>query len=328
MHGGTCEKAPASAAAGKESMGKKDILARSFFSDPERFAELINVRFFQGKEILSPGHLISVNRKYPSLSGTSGEKERDVLMKDQKNNILYGLEIEEEPDYSMPERVMVYGACEYEHQIQEIHKKHRKKQDYKKYREWKSRMKEADFLIPTITVVLYLGEEHWEGRRKLSQMFRFPEEIRKLFDPEYYEYGFPLIEADFENPEFYRTDLREFFQAMQCRREKKRLANLFRTEAFQKLDPETERMIAAHMNIKRLVHKMEEEELPMCKAFQDLMREERQSGKREGRREGKKEGKQEEKILIIRRMLQEGMDKKQISRLTRCTIKELAEARK
>lgn len=123
---------------------------------------------------------------------------------------------------------------------------------------------------------------------------------------------------------------------MQCRREKKHLANLFWTEAFQKLDPETKRMIAVHMNIKRLVHKMKEERLPMCKAFQDLMREERQSGKREGIREGKREGvkkgkregKKEEKLLIIRRMLREGMNKRQIGRLTRCTAKELAEAAK
>ncbi|MBD5528545.1 MAG: hypothetical protein HDR02_09085 [Lachnospiraceae bacterium] len=69
---------------------------------------------------------------------------------------------------------------------------------------------------------------------------------------------------------------------------------------------------------------MEKEELPMCKAFSELMEEER----REGKREGKKEGKREEKIRIIRQLLKEGLDETFIHRITKCTREEFAAAGK
>ncbi len=77
--------------------------------------------------------------------------------------------------------------------------------------------------------------------------------------------------------------------------------------------------MALHLNIKKLVYKMEKEELPMCKAFNDLMKEQRQDGIKVGRREGKKE----EKLQIIRRMLKAGMDEKIIVQMTKCTREEL-----
>ncbi len=216
-------------------------------------------------------------------------KERDVLMKDKTWNVIYGLEIETESDYSMPERVMLYDACEYNRQIRVINKRHKDRKDYKNYREKKSRMKKNDFLLPTLTAVLFLGEGSWEGRRRLSQMFRMYPQIDKLMGAEFYDYGFPLIEADFVNPDNYKTDLKVFFEAMQCRKDRNALRNLFGEERFSSLAPETERVIALHLNIKKLVYKMEKEELPMCKAFNDLMKEQRRDGIKEGRREGKRE---------------------------------------
>lgn len=56
----------------------------------------------------------------------------------------------------------------------------------------------------------------------------------------------------------------------------------------------------------------------MCKAFDDLMKEERREGKREGRRE--------EKIRIIRQMIKEGLDESLIRKMTKCTKEELAVA--
>ena len=61
----------------------------------------------------------------------------------------------------------------------------------------------------------------------------------------------------------------------------------------------------------------------MCKAFNDLMKEQRQDGIKAGRREGKREGKKEEKLQIVRRMLKAGMDEKIIVQMTKCTREEL-----
>lgn len=219
---------------------------------------------------------------------------------------------------------MVYDACEYEYQIKEIDREHRERKDYQSYREKKSRIKADEFLFPTVTVVLYLREGHWKGRRKLSQMFQVSMETRKLLGRKLNDYDFPLIEADYVNPEDYSTDLKEFFQAMQCRGDKRKLRMLFQTDRFQHLSAETECIIARHLHVIRLIHKMEKEELPMCKAFSELMEEER----REGKREGKKEGKREEKIRIIRQLLKEGLDETFIHRITKCTREEFATAAK
>ncbi|MBD5443965.1 MAG: hypothetical protein HDR29_00245 [Lachnospiraceae bacterium] len=299
-------------------MGKKDIVDRPFFSDCERFAELINCSIYGGEKILSSKDLILLQRKYPSLSGVSGENERDILMKDRKHNICYGIEIETESDYSMPERVMVYDICEYEYQIKVLHKEHIDRKDYKNYKEKKSRMKESDILLPTVTVVLYLGEGRWEGRLKLSQMFGMSEHIKNLIGTRLHDYDFPIIEADYVNSEDYKTDLKEFFQAMQCRGDRKGLESLFRTDRFQNIRLDTARAIAVHLNVKELIHKMDKEEKSMCRAFEELMEEKRQEGKIKGRSEGKRE----EKLLIIKRMIKEGLDEALISKVTRCTKEE------
>ena len=310
------------ATAGKRHMGKLDIKDREYFSDYERFAEIFNINVYHGEKVLLPENLVLLNRNYLLEENSVKVKERDILMKDKAWNVIYGLEIETESDYSMPERVMLYDACEYDRQIKEINQRHKDRKDYQSYREKKSRMKKNDFLLPTLTAVLFLGEGKWEGRQRLSQLFRMHPQIEKLMKPEFFDYGFPLIEADSVNPDSYRTDLKEFFEAMQCRRDRNALRNLLGTERFSSLASETEQVIALHLNIKKLVYKMEKEELPMCKAFNDLMKEQRRDGIKEGRREGKKE----EKLKIVRRMLNAGMDEKIIVQMTKCTREELGMA--
>jgi len=325
---------------GKGYMGKKDIVDRPYFSDRQRFAELVNAAIYHGENVLLPGSLTPLRRKYPSLASGSGELERDVLMKDTAHNICYGIEIETESDYGMPQRVITYDACDYEYQMKEIDRGHRARKDYRNFREKKSRMRESDFLLPTITIVLYLGEGHWQGRRKLSQMFRLPAASRDLLGANLQDYCFSLVEADYVDPAHYRTDLCNFFQAMQCRGDRDKLKSLFRTEAFRHLDTDTEHAIAGHLHIERLLYKMEKEELPMCLAFDELEKELREEGRKEGKREGKREGKKEglkegkiagrkeERIQIVRQMIKENLDEALIRKITECSKEEYAIAAK
>ncbi len=60
-------------------MGRKDIADRLYFSDCRRFAELINVVLYHGEEVLLPGNLSLLRRKYPSLSSACGELERSFI---------------------------------------------------------------------------------------------------------------------------------------------------------------------------------------------------------------------------------------------------------
>ncbi len=318
------------------------MTGRVFFSDKERFAELLNLHLYHGAKVLSSENLVQRKREYSSLADVYGQKNRDILMEDTKNRICYGVELETEADYSMPERIMVYDACEYEHQIRAICRKHQEEGTFEEFRDRKSRMKKEDFLLPTVTVVLYLGEGHWEGKRRLTDLFPLPVYAAESSGNGICDYTFSLLEADFLSTEDHRTDLKEFFQAMQCRQDRERLKKLLRSDGFQRRGPETELAIAAHLNIRRLVRRMRKGEVPMCKAFDDLMQEERRNGRKEGmergiekglekgikkgKKEGKKEGKKAERLGIIGRMKKEGLEEAQIIRLTRCTKEEYAAA--
>lgn len=295
-------------------MGKKDSIGKLFFADEGRFAELFNTALYNGKKVIRPENLVLAGRDYPGLPGTGG-KQRDILMKDREQNICYGLELETESDWSMPERVLVYDVCEWEMQIREIIKSREKREEEKRtYRERKSRMGEGDFLLPVITAVLYLGSGRWEGRNRLSELFRIPGILREQMGTRLPDYRFILVEADYVKAEDYRTELREFFQAMQCRKDKEKLRRLCRTERFRRLDRETELAIALHLDRRYLVRKIEKEGLHMCQALDEWMADERA------------EGKKEERMIIIRCMLQEGMDKELIRKVTKCSGKELSMA--
>lgn len=270
-------------------MGKRDILDRKFFADRGRFAELVNAELYHGEKILIPEELELLKRSYPSLASVSGEKTRDIMMLDQRQNICYGLEIETESDYSMPERVMTYDASEYEYQIRELGRLHRERKEYKDYRSRKSRVTENDFLFPIVTMVLYLGEGQWQGKRKLRELFRIPKEAGQQLGRLLQDYDFLLIGAESVNVRNYHTDLREFFQAMQCRKEKKKLKELFQTEGFKNLSRETELVITAHLGEKKLFQQVEEG-MSMCKALDDWMKEEREIGRREGQKQGQRQG--------------------------------------
>ena len=317
-------------------MGKKDITGKAYFKDAARFAELMNAVLYRGEKIIRPEKLVPMEREYPALAGDT-DKSRDVFMKDTEYQILYGLELETESDYSMPARVMVYDACEYERQIRKIAGTRKKTQTKGTYREKKSRLRAEDYLLPVITVVLYLGEDHWEGRRKLSDLFQVPDKIKKRLEGRIPEYDFRLIEADYVNAEDYETDLREFFRIMQCRKDKGKMNELCHSERFRNLDPETVRAIAIHIDRKGLMPKVEKEGVILCQAFDELMEDKRQEGIeqgiqqgiKQGMQEGIKEGERKCKISIIRRMLEAGMEGAQIRRITQCPEEEilLAEGR-
>lgn len=294
--------------------GEKRFSREGFFYRPQEICGVVECNPLSRENCIQAEELELVKRVYPSLSG-KGEMSRDIFMKDVKRNICYGLELETESDYSMPERVMVYDACELEQQVKEISKQQKENAqagNKPDYREKKSRMKETDFLLPVVTVVLYLGTDHWEGRRKLSELYHISEETEELMQELLPDYGFPLLEADYINAEAFETDLREFFLAMQCRNDKKKLKELFQTEHIRNLKEETAWAIAVHMDRERLMPKIRKENSDMCNAIEEIY----EDGKIEGRVEGRS--------IIIRNMLQEGMDREFICGITGCSQEEFA----
>lgn len=266
-------------------MGKKDTYTTPYIAKRKRFAELVNVNIYNGKGIVKEEMLTRLGGCYPALSSPAGNKRRDILMEQKDPRIRYGIELETEIDYGMPERIMLYDAGEYESQIRENDQKHREDRSYDTYVEKKSRMKETDRFVPVITIVLYLGEGRWTAPDKLTEILETSGESEEYFKEFLQDYKIHVVEADLVKPEDYHTDLKEFFLALQCRNDRGRLRELFQRESFQNLSHDAELAIAVNLNLKTLIVKMEEENMPMCKAFEELMMEQEEIGMKRGIKE-------------------------------------------
>lgn len=101
-------------------------------------------------------------------------------------------------------------------------------------------------------------------------------------------------------------------------RGRKRLSELLQEEQFRNMREDTEWVIAAYLDRKRLAARMKKEGLNMCQALDELMEDKKH--------EGKQEGKQEERELIVCRMMQEGLELSLISKITGCSEEELTAA--
>lgn len=263
-------------------MGKKDTYTRPFMANKERFAELINVHIYQGKDFVKPEMLKRLRGGYPALSSATGEKVRDILMEQENPRMRYGMELETGIDYGMPERIMLYDAGEYEKQIRERNRDKRSRGEGQSYTEKKSRMEKGERFIPVITIVLYLGEGKWQAPQRMKGMLEIDSEMPECAERFIQDYKIQVVDADFVDPKDYRTDLKEFFMALQCRNNRKKLRALLQSDEFQHLEQETEMAIAVNLNLKPIITKMEEEEISMCKAFEELMIEQEELGMEKG----------------------------------------------
>lgn len=300
-------------------MGKKDIVDREYFANTERFCEIWNNQFDGDRFELKPQDLVRVDGRYKSIGNGSGEWERDILMKHRTLPILFGMEIETESDYGMPERVMCYDTGEYERQIRMNHRQHLEAGEYLLYREKKSRMKYQDKLIPVFNLVLFLGEGKYQGRNLLSQMYaEIPTEARRALQSQMQEYSCRVVEGELLDACEYETDLKYFFQALQSRRDKTKLQALFQSDEFRNMSEETEGVIAVHMNIKGLIEKMEREDKRMCVAFDELVMDKLN--------EGIEKGTNDTRNSIIIELIKAGMDQPFIEKVTKCTQKEYVDA--
>ncbi len=131
------------------------------------------------------------------------------LLKVQKNSSVHGLEfailgIENQSriHYAMPMRIMGYDYSSYKRQYDNNAAKYRTKDtasqtdgltpdnssnemvsantpDKLNPNEFLSRMKRTDKFSPVITIVIYYGEEPWDGARSLHEMLNIPNEFKK-----------------------------------------------------------------------------------------------------------------------------------------------------
>ncbi|MDE7403702.1 MAG: Rpn family recombination-promoting nuclease/putative transposase [Lachnospiraceae bacterium] len=290
-------------------MGKEDIKLKTYFENERRYADLWNGAVFGGKEVLKAEQLMEAN---PVLHQADGqnilERNRDLVMKqscDGQCYAVFAVENQQTIDYSMPARIMLQEALEYNRQIKAITRKNEFEaktcDPYHDAGERLYRFRKADLLHPVVTLVVYWGEEEWIGARSLHDMIDFgigdkslEEELRKLV-PEYPIHFLNI--SVFERLEYFKTELRPLLELFKRRNSKKLFMEYIEAnEAHWNMDDESWYMLSQLTHSKSLSKLIEEKnqreqlkrinierkEITMCKAIDDLENDARNEGREEG----------------------------------------------
>ena len=155
----------------------KDVKWSEFFEDNRRYADIINGVICKGQQLVSEGNL-------SELDGRSRGKFRDAVRKVAFgiNFAIVGIENQDEIDYEFPVRIMEYDVARYRRQVSEIKKSVRKKGVKLKPEGYMYGFKKDSRLHPVTTIVLYAGEENWDGPKCLHEIIDFadiPESLKE-----------------------------------------------------------------------------------------------------------------------------------------------------
>lgn len=257
-------------------MGRKDISLKSYLQDTARYADLWNGGVFQGRQVVKAKELQEVT---PVRSGAGRsalvEKTGDLVMKqnyDGQRFVILSLENQDEIDYGIPVRVMLQEALEYERQLRDIRRRNEKAYEeyrkrcgetpakvYKDAGEYLYKIKKEDRLFPVATLIVYWGEEKWQGPRNLSEMIDFGEkgagvgsELKKLV-PEYPLHFLDL--STFGHLEYFRTELRPLLELFAKRNSRESLREcLEANETYWEMNDESWDLLTRLTGSKSLEH--------------------------------------------------------------------------
>ena len=227
------------------------------------------------------------------------ERYRDVVKSAQGMEfVLLGIENQEKIHYAMPLRCRIYDDLQYFKQVQMIAEKNRKEKFWRGRSgdEFLSGMKKQDRIKACFTIVIYYGEEEWDGPRSLQDMVELPEALRPYFQ----DYKMQLLcVRDEDGSSFSQRDVKQLFYVLYSlynNEEEK-----FRKEKIY-VNGETYRTIAAVQKNEKLMEGVsidEEEGISMCSALDRIW----ENGRKEGIKEGIKEGKDESRKECIEKLL-------------------------
>ncbi len=278
---------------------KKDTWTKTYMENTKVFADVFNFLIYKGKQVICPEKLHSLNTTVIGApygadgAGVPVQKFRDVLKymvameDDTAAYLLFGVENQSEIHYAMPVRNMVYDALQYAAQVDLASKSHRKEKNGKKPStgEYLSGFYKEDRLLPVITVVIYFGASEWDGPMSIYDMLSISDEELLSFIPNYKINLIAPANLTEEIAEQFHTDIREVMLYIKYSKDKEKLTKLLASnDKFQKMDRITAETINAVTGSK-LKFSEDEEVVNMCKAIDDIRKEERAEGKIQEKKE-------------------------------------------
>lgn len=281
-------------------MQEQDITPKEYWDDEERVADLINVCLLDGEQWVKAEDIEDADSSLFGAAKWFGryvtkQKYRDIVRKVRLGArfAFIGIEDQGKVHFAMPVRAMGYDFLGYDRQVKKISRHHRKQKDLHGGAEFLSGFSMSDLLAPTVTAILYFGDEPWNGPRSLKDMMQledFPESFRKLVN----DYPLHIIDVKrFADSERFKTDLRLVFGFLQRQHENERLRDFVQANEndFREIEEDAFALMAVMSHTEELMRfrfkNRKGGKVDMCKALDDM----RQEAKAEGKLEGKLEGK-------------------------------------
>ena len=283
---------------------KPDIVVKNYWRNNEQFADFFNAVLFDGKEIIKADELEDIDTEEPSILEHKDYAEsigaaRDNVKIRKKSTIynvelvILGMEGQERIHYAMPMRVMGYDYGTYKKQYDDNAKKYKNANGMSRD-EYMSKMKKMDKFIPVITIVVYYGENPWDGALSLHEMLNIPKEVEPFVN----DYKMHLIEARKNNLKLHNINNIDLFNLLEILLNKDEKLKETEEKAIQyasehDVDKSVIMTVAGAANCKMDYDMIAGKgSVDMCTVFEET----RFEGRLEGRLEGKLDGRAEEII--------------------------------
>ena len=286
-------------------LGKKDIAEKLYTENNRVFADIVNYMVYDGAEIVHPADLMELGSEELMLKGEDKQQRyRDVMKKAvirQDKDAIYmlvSLENQSEVHYAMPVRNMLNDAMRYMRQVEQIRRERfqqgrqgNQMQEHTPiegqiHAEFLSGMTEQDKLLPIITIVILFQDQTWNGPKSIHEMLNTTDPAVLKYVQDYKIHV--IAPADMTEDELrkFQSSMREVLNFIKYSKDKRKLAQIMQADAerFKHMEREAVQLLnlvtGAEMEMDE-----DEEVVNMCKAIQDMRKEERELGQQESKRQ-------------------------------------------
>ncbi len=315
---------------GGKDMSKPDIICKEFWNN-ERCADLFNTVLFKGKQIIKPSDLMDIDTDASSTielpkSIESLKKARDIFKKSKLgvDFLILGIENQDEINYSMPMRIMLYDVLCYYNQVRDISSNNKKNNiKYENKAEFLSGMKKEDKINPIITLVIYYGEKPWDGATSLKEMMTPLDPDIMALVPDYKMNMLEIRNA--KNYKFSNPNLELIFDISDelLKGNIDTIRNKYQTD---NLSNDEVRFIGYITKSKNFMNSRKGN-VTMCEALQKWEDQTFERGKAEGEAEGKAEGEAKAKTEMVINLL-DILDDKTLSIKSGLPLEQIQKLRK
>ena len=173
----------------------------------------------------------------------------------------------------------------FRNQVSDVAALHRRNRKLRGRGEFLSGFRKTDRLTPVITLVIHFGEKPWDGPLSLHEMMDIPDPAIKNLVSDYQIHLIDPARMTQKELEKFSTSLREVLGFIKYSGDQKRLTAFVRRNQRMRIEQDALLVIKTITKTPLKIPE-QEEKIDMCKAIDDMIKENMEIGKKEGRTEG------------------------------------------